>query len=279
MNFFMSNVHGDADAYKEMKRRMEIRKNDTLYLLGDVLDGNNGDPGACIEILDDVMQNDNVILLLGDHEYFHVMYYIARKSNSEEDIKYFYDKLCHLDYTGKPLLRYFMNNMSTREYSKYMTYLTECSMSEFLKIGDFSFYLVHSSPCKCKEPELWQEDIIRIPMDLNKDYAQDIDSDPDMKSFLKKDPTLRVGRAITIAGGEPVKTYFEKDEKLLESIPKDSIGLKKQKIIVKGNKALINCGWSASGKKVCDGWESDLACLYADAAGFNVSYLSDDFNK
>lgn len=276
MNFFVSDIHGAATEYFRLKEMIGLKKNDNLYILGDIFDGNNQNPGANLEILDDVMSNNNIKLLLGDHEYWHVMYYMSYKGGNEDDMEYCQKQLYQMEHTGKPLLKYLRNKLSDREYKKYMSFLSECGMSNYIKIGNFSLYLVHSSPCLCLDPEIWQREVTEIPLDLNFDYSQYIDSDPDMKIFMERDKTLRIGKSIVIAGGNPVRRYFEKDSKLLEMAQTDVIGVKKQKVIVKGKNTLINCGCAGNAiGRITDGWENDLACLFIDAAGFNIMYLSD----
>lgn len=281
MNFFISDVHGAAKEYFTLKERIGLKKNDNLYVLGDILDGNNANPSACVEILDDVMKNDNVKLILGDHEYWHVMHFLSNKGGEEESVRACREQLYALDYTGKPLLRYFLNSLTGKEYERYMSYLLfECEMTDFIKIGDFSLYLVHSSPCLCRDPDIWQKDVTDTPLLIDHDYAQEIDSDPNMKVFLGKDPSLRVGKSIIIAGGEPVRRYCEEDPKLMEAIIANSVGIKKQKVIAKGKKTIINCGCDAGSiGRITNGWESDLACLMIDAAGFNVIYLSESADQ
>ena len=276
MNFFVSDIHGAATEYFRLKEFIGLKKNDNLYILGDVLDGNYLNPEANLEILDDIIANNNIHLILGDHEYWHVMYYMSYKGNSNEDMDYCETQLTQMEFTGKPLLKYFRNKLSAKEYRRYITFLTKCGMSDFIKIGDFSIYLVHSSPCLCQDTEIWQREVTEIPLVLDFDYSQYIDSDPDMGKFMAANKTLRVGKSIVIAGGSPVRNYFERDPKLLEMAVKDDLGIKKQKVIVKGKNTLINCGCAGNTiGKITDGWENDLACLFIDAAGFNTVYLSD----
>ena len=60
----MSDIHGNADAYHRMLREINFKKDDMLYILGDILDrGPNP-----ITLLTELMKMPNVICLLGNHE-------------------------------------------------------------------------------------------------------------------------------------------------------------------------------------------------------------------
>ena len=67
-NYACSDIHGLKERYDHMMEY--IKEEDTLYLLGDVIDrGKDG-----IAILLDVMKRKNVVMLLGNHEYMMKQY-------------------------------------------------------------------------------------------------------------------------------------------------------------------------------------------------------------
>ena len=271
MHFFVSGLHGAASEYFLLKEKLELKKNDTLYILGDVLDGNNAYPEACLDILRDIMVNDNIHLLIGDHEYWHALCYLAKGT---EDLPVFQACLKSFpDYTGTPLMKYMNSHLSAREYARYMRYLTEeCEVSDCIEIGDRTFYLVHSSPAVCMDKQEWQQLVCETPLLLEKNYTREILSDPNLRKFLEKDGNLHPERAIIISGGMEVKEYADAIQSDVEGMYRK----KKQRIIVKGDKMLINCGCAANSLgQIRDGWVSDLACVGIDAAGFFVTYLSE----
>lgn len=64
MVYIMSDIHGDFDRYRKMFKKINLTENDSLVILGDVVDrGDNG-----VAILLDVMKRNNVTLLMGNHE-------------------------------------------------------------------------------------------------------------------------------------------------------------------------------------------------------------------
>ena len=63
-NYVMSDVHGQYKSYMKMLKKIDLKAEDTLYVLGDAID--RGPDG--IKILNDIMKRPNVELILGNHE-------------------------------------------------------------------------------------------------------------------------------------------------------------------------------------------------------------------
>ena len=64
MIYCMSDIHGDLPRYRAMLDLIHFDHNDTLYILGDIID--RGPDG--VDILLDIMNRPNVQLILGNHE-------------------------------------------------------------------------------------------------------------------------------------------------------------------------------------------------------------------
>ena len=62
--YITSDIHGRYDLYKKMLSIIHLKKDDKLYILGDVVD-RGPDP---LPILFDILANDDIILLKGNHE-------------------------------------------------------------------------------------------------------------------------------------------------------------------------------------------------------------------
>ena len=73
MHYVMSDIHGRYDLFLQMLEKIRFSGEDTLYLLGDVID--RGPDG--IKLLLDVMKRSNVIPFLGNHE--DMFYRVIRK--------------------------------------------------------------------------------------------------------------------------------------------------------------------------------------------------------
>ncbi len=66
MTYVIADLHGQFDSYEKLLQKIGFSDNDTLYLLGDMID--YGDRG--LDILLDAMGRSNVFPILGDHEYY-----------------------------------------------------------------------------------------------------------------------------------------------------------------------------------------------------------------
>ena len=65
MIYVLSDIHVRLDRFEKMLIMIDLQDNDTLYILGDVIDrGKDG-----IRILQKITEMPNVRMLLGNHEY------------------------------------------------------------------------------------------------------------------------------------------------------------------------------------------------------------------
>ena len=69
MIYVMSDIHGNMCRFRSIMEQIQIQPEDTLYVLGDVIDRF---PDG-IEILQELMAMPNVKMLLGNHEYMMLM--------------------------------------------------------------------------------------------------------------------------------------------------------------------------------------------------------------
>ena len=63
-HYVMGDIHGEADRFHAMLEKIHFSEEDTLILLGDVID--RGPDG--IKILSDMMKRKNVVMFMGNHE-------------------------------------------------------------------------------------------------------------------------------------------------------------------------------------------------------------------
>lgn len=64
MHYCISDIHGEFDRYQTMLEEIHLTDNDTLYVIGDVIDRA---PGG-VDVLEDIMARKNVVMLMGNHE-------------------------------------------------------------------------------------------------------------------------------------------------------------------------------------------------------------------
>lgn len=64
MTYVTADIHGHYEKYRALLERIQLKPDDTLYVLGDVID--RGPDG--VKVLRDMMTRPNVVPLLGNHE-------------------------------------------------------------------------------------------------------------------------------------------------------------------------------------------------------------------
>ena len=65
MTYVMSDIHGNMRRFNSVMEQINLQPEDTLYILGDVIDRH---PDG-IRILRRIMDKPNIKMLLGNHEY------------------------------------------------------------------------------------------------------------------------------------------------------------------------------------------------------------------
>ena len=70
MIYVTSDIHGCYDQYLRLIQRLDLKEDDRLYILGDLVD--RGDGG--IEIIKDVMKRKNVVCLRGNHDHYALVF-------------------------------------------------------------------------------------------------------------------------------------------------------------------------------------------------------------
>lgn len=140
MIYVMSDLHGCFDRYRAMLDKINFNAEDTLYILGDVVD--RGEDG--IKIILDMMSRPNVIPVIGNHEYMAYKVLKSLKTEVKEDN---YESLSG-DYFlwmqdgGRPTLEAFLR-LSEDDRARVLEYIGEFDLYDELVVGDNKFLLVH----------------------------------------------------------------------------------------------------------------------------------------
>lgn len=202
MNYFTAGLYGDYPSYKKIKSL--LGPDDKLWILGDVLDGNDEHPEDCLKILDDIQKTENITLILGDHEYFHAMRLFAElESDDEEEENVWIEELDSFEYPGTALVNYMKEVLTRQERSEYANYLSSLDVSDIAIIDERIFYLCHGAPAKMEDKESqWQYNVVTGEIDFFKAYGRDMASDIRIPYFAKNYGIKRAGleNAIVIAG-------------------------------------------------------------------------------
>ena len=109
----MSDIHGLYDRYEAMLKKIDLKEDDRLYVLGDVIDRG---PDS-FQILQDIMGRENVEMFLGNHEHMMLTYLdgLDRESwfYSANGGKETYQKLMDLDPELREEIVSYIRNRTT----------------------------------------------------------------------------------------------------------------------------------------------------------------------
>ncbi len=139
MTYVMSDLHGCYDKYARMLEKIGFGGDDTLYILGDVID--RGPDG--IRILLDMMGRQNVIPLIGNHESLA----LSSLKLIRDDMAYEHTK-AHILWTlsgGEPTQRAFLD-LERDEQAALIDYIESFSIYRELDVNGRSFHLSHTLP-------------------------------------------------------------------------------------------------------------------------------------
>ena len=170
MVYAMSDLHGCYDLYIKMLEKIKFSDEDTLYILGDIVD--RGPDG--IKIYKDMMKRKNVIPLLGNHDYtalrmFKMIY--NREGFNYLDLGY---KMWMM-IGGEPTNNAFLE-LSEQEQLEIINYINDFLIFIEINIDGDTFFLSHSVPTKeqiLNEDELECEDFIAGAPEYDKKYFED----------------------------------------------------------------------------------------------------------
>lgn len=84
MRYCISDIHGEYDLFIRLLNKINFNKNDTLYILGDIIDKGE----KAFDLLKYIFEQDNIKVILGNHEYELLKYYenISDKNYSKSEM-------------------------------------------------------------------------------------------------------------------------------------------------------------------------------------------------
>lgn len=145
MIYVMSDIHGMYDKYKKMLDKIEFSNEDTLYVLGDVIDRGKDS----LKILQDMILRDNVYGLVGNHELMAMkcLCWLNQEITDETLAQLSEEQL--MDYVnwiingGDQTIQDFIQ-LSDQERQQLIDYIMEFSAYEEIKVNDIHYLLIHA---------------------------------------------------------------------------------------------------------------------------------------
>lgn len=145
MLYAMSALHGEYEKYLAMLEKIKFSQEDTLYLLGDLVD-RGPEP---VKILQDIMQRPNVYPLMGNHEVMAV--YILKQlllEVTEETINqvdaYLMENIMMWQRNGGGVTLEQFQALPPRERRQLLELMEGFGWYETVDVGEWGFLLVHA---------------------------------------------------------------------------------------------------------------------------------------
>lgn len=132
MIYVMSDIHGCYNEFIKMMDLIQLKDNDTLYILGDVIDRGNGS----LQILDYIMNHQNIKMILGNHEDLFLNWYKAK-------IKLFPYIRWLFSTFNMTFLKQF-KALSTVDKEKYFNFLQSLALYKIIIVNDKKYLLIHA---------------------------------------------------------------------------------------------------------------------------------------
>ena len=137
MVYVMSDIHGNMRRFHSIMDQIHLQPDDTLYILGDVIDRH---PDG-IQILQEIMDMPNAQMLLGNHEYM-MLNVVAPMDGI---MLYYSPRKRWYDNHGQVTHRSF-NKLSEEKRREIVRYLRSLPLNIDIEVKGIKYKLVHASP-------------------------------------------------------------------------------------------------------------------------------------
>lgn len=143
--YVMSDIHGEYARFMELLEKIKLQEEDTLYILGDILDRG---PHP-IKTLKKIMEMPNVICLVGNHEIMaleclkFLMQEITKHSIEDLD-REMLENLVTWQYNGSKTTLDEFRALDLEEKQDVMDFIKEFLLYEKVVVGDQEYLLVHA---------------------------------------------------------------------------------------------------------------------------------------
>lgn len=176
MIYVVSDIHGYYDKYIDVLNNINLQDNDTLYVLGDVVD--KGKYGC--KILLDMMKHHNIIHLLGNHDNMAKTFLsklIDKNTDfNEMDTSFKRDMMEWIRYEGKNTFNEF-KKLSHDDRLNVLRYLETFKLYEEINVNNKDYILVHAGLDNFKITKRLQDytidEMIWAETDYDKMYFKD----------------------------------------------------------------------------------------------------------
>lgn len=153
MIYVMSDIHGQKRRFDSVMKQINLQPEDTLYVLGDVIDRN---PDG-IKLLRQIMAMPNVKMLLGNHELMMMNALYYPPPEDEEWPEYYYERKQALWYrNGGQVTHNYLKHIKKAVRQEIFEYLDKLPVNAELTVNDRQYILTHAAPVDLYESCGWK---------------------------------------------------------------------------------------------------------------------------
>ncbi len=143
MTYAMSDIHGDSERFERIMKQINLQPEDTLYILGDVIDRN---PDG-IRILRKIMKTPNIKMLLGNHEYMMMDALVYPPSDKVDKWSRDYSKVHELRLwyqNGGDVTHEYLKHIRKDLRQEIFDYIDSLPLNIEVEINGQKFLLIHA---------------------------------------------------------------------------------------------------------------------------------------
>lgn len=140
MVYVLSDIHGNEDRFHSILEQIRLRPEDTLWVLGDVVDRH---PGG-LRILRRLMAMPNARMLLGNHEYM----MLRALGTPYDDYKDDGGALAHWYRNGGKVTHDHWKRLRKTTREEIRSYLLKLPLAAEISVAGKCYKLVHSAPAE-----------------------------------------------------------------------------------------------------------------------------------
>ena len=143
MIYVMSDIHGHEERFNSIIKQIELKAEDTLYVLGDVIDRNR----AGIRVLRKLMAMTNAKMLLGNHEYMmlEAVKHLPAPSESWGHLG-FNEESRLWDSNGGAKTYRSLKHMKKSSREETLNFVRNLDINFEIEVNGFKYILCHASP-------------------------------------------------------------------------------------------------------------------------------------
>ena len=154
MTYVMSDIHGNERRFNSVMKQIKLQPEDTLYVLGDVVDRH---PGG-IRILRRIMAMPNAKMLLGNHEYM-MLNALAPYDEKNGKEAYHHQDAVRLWYNNSGrITHYYYKHNTKAARAEILNYLKSVPLTYEIEVNGIKYRLVHAAPIEFFEDYDYKRD-------------------------------------------------------------------------------------------------------------------------